>query len=626
MWYGWAGTNLEVNLSRGTVKKNEGDRAQYEAYLGGRGLMTRMFWDRVPPETGPFSAENLLIFGAGPLVGTGASSANRTCLVSRSPHTNYLTYSTMGGHWGPELKHAGYDTLTFSGKSPGPVYLYINDDKVEIREASHLWGQTVHETQRLLRAELNDDDLQIMCIGPAGENKVYCASIEHGPGCSMSRTGLGAVMGDKKLKAIAVRGTRDLAIASPDLFIELRDRIRLKSAYFRQSRGGGEEGGLAKDTFYRNMEEVRDWNNTHQLYNESLSKNGGTVSVGCADCYRTCINSAHLPDGQTIFLKCRSRHRFTGAADIQDFDFNFRCIALIQKYGLDDNSSAAICGFAIDLFQKGILTKEDTDGLHLEWGNPEVIPALLEKIAHREGIGDILANGIYEAAQQIGRGAERYAYHVRKLEPRGRPMRDYSQSVKHILNDRQDSSPWGNVSYEMLAKRPRDKSVDSIYWAYPEEWKKDFPSDTVEMLSKTIAYDAEDCDLADCSGLCHFTTVGRGSALTLPREQMALLAYATGLDLDENKMGEYARRTRLILRAYNSILGERMRASDLQEQFFSGDYDKLVKMLEETNRLMGCDPEGIPMREALAEAGLDFVAGELERRGIIPKAIAEPVA
>ncbi|MBI4188579.1 MAG: aldehyde ferredoxin oxidoreductase C-terminal domain-containing protein, partial [Chloroflexi bacterium] len=309
---------------------------------------------------------------------------------------------------------------------------------------------------------------------------------------------------------------------------------------------------------------------------------------------------------------------FTGAADIQDFDFNFRCIALIQRYGLDDNSSAAICGFAIDLYQKGILTKEDTGGLQLEWGNPEAVPALLEKIAHREGIGDVLANGIYKAARQIGRGAEQYAYHVRKLEPRGRPMRDLSQSAKHILNDRQDSSPWGNVSYEMMGKRPRERTVDSIYWPYPEEWKKDFPSYTIETLSKTVVYEAEDCDLADCSGLCHFTSTGRGSALTLPWEHVALLSYATGLDLDEKQARQYARRTKLLVRAYNSILGETMRAEDLQGQFFTGDHDNLVKMLEETNKLMGCTPEGFPTREALEELDLDYVAEELERRGILP--------
>ncbi|MBI4187963.1 MAG: aldehyde dehydrogenase, partial [Chloroflexi bacterium] len=325
MWYGWTGTQLEVDLSRGTVKKKQGDRTMYETYLGGRGLATKLFWDRVPPETEPFSPDNLLIFATGVLTGTGASSANRTCLVTRSPLTNYLTYSTMGGFWGSELKHAGYDTVIISGKSPTPVYLYINNEKVELRDASHLWGKDVFETRRMIGAELKNDDIQILSIGPAGENKVLCASIEHGPGCSLSRTGVGAIMGDKNLKAIAVYGTKDVNIARPTLFNELHDKIRLKSAYYRQSRTEG-EGGLAEMTFYRNMEVVKDWKNTHTLYNQSLTKHG-TVSIGCADCHRQCISSAHLPDGQPLFLKCRSRHRFTGAADIQDFDFNFRCIA-----------------------------------------------------------------------------------------------------------------------------------------------------------------------------------------------------------------------------------------------------------------------------------------------------------
>ncbi|MBI4188103.1 MAG: aldehyde dehydrogenase, partial [Chloroflexi bacterium] len=186
MWYGWTGTGLEVDLSRGNTKKTQGDRSMYETYLGGLGLITKLFWDRVPPETDPFSPDNLLIFGAGSLVGTAAPGANRTLLVTRSPLNNYLNYPSMGGFWGAELKFAGYDTLIISGKSLSPVYIYINNDKVEIRDASHLWGKDVFETQRLIRAELKNEKAQIMCIGPAGENKVLFASIEHGPGCSMS--------------------------------------------------------------------------------------------------------------------------------------------------------------------------------------------------------------------------------------------------------------------------------------------------------------------------------------------------------------------------------------------------------------------------------------------------------
>ncbi|MBI2979675.1 MAG: aldehyde dehydrogenase, partial [Chloroflexi bacterium] len=302
MWYGWTGTELEIDLSRGSIQKNQGDRATYETYLGGQGLITKLFWDRVPPETEPFSPDNLLIFGAGPLVGTAAPGANRTNMVTRSPVTNYLSFSTMGGFWGPELKFAGYDTLILSGKSPSPVYIYINNDKVEIRDASHLWGKDVFETQRLIRAELKNNNIQILCIGPAGENRVYFASIEHGLGRSMSRAGVGAIMGDKKVKAIAVYGTRDINLARPGPFLELVKEFNRRCALRLALSGGGDDddGGqkqrkkielkvdlkgkvddegearLRGKNLYRNFELMKSWKGRDEALKELYAKRGRT--------------------------------------------------------------------------------------------------------------------------------------------------------------------------------------------------------------------------------------------------------------------------------------------------------------------------------------------------------------
>ena len=220
MRYAETGYNLEIDLSNGNIEREATDPKLTELHLGGLGTNTKIMWDRVPPETKPFDPENLLIFGTGLLDGTPAPGANRTIVSTISPETLFMAYSMMGGFFAPELKYAGYDKVIFRGKSPSLVYVWINNDKVEIRDATHLHGKGAVETQEIIRKELNEPNAQVAAIGLAGENRVYTASIEQGRS-SASRLGIGAVMGDKRLKAIAVRGTKDINLARPAEFYEL---------------------------------------------------------------------------------------------------------------------------------------------------------------------------------------------------------------------------------------------------------------------------------------------------------------------------------------------------------------------------------------------------------------------
>ena len=224
MRYAETGFNLEVDLTRGNIERVATDPKDAELYLGGLGTNTKLLWDRVPPEIDPFSPDNLLIFAAGLLCGTPATGCNRTIVSTISPQTKFMAFSMMGGFWAPELKYAGYDKVIFRGKSPDLVYLWINNDKVEIRDASHLRGKGAIETEEIIKQELNEPRAQVAAIGLAGENRVYFASIEQGRS-SASRGGIGAVMGDKGLKAIAVRGTGDLNVARPDEFLELCNEV-----------------------------------------------------------------------------------------------------------------------------------------------------------------------------------------------------------------------------------------------------------------------------------------------------------------------------------------------------------------------------------------------------------------
>src|SRR3989339_1867012 len=220
MRYAETGYNLEINLTRGSIERVETDPRSMELHLGGLGTNAKILWDRVPPETDPFSHDNLLIFSAGLLCGTPAPGANRTIVTTYSPQTLLMGYSMMGGFWAPELKYAGYDKVIFRGKSPKLIYLWIHNDKVEIRDAAHLHGKGAVETAEIIRKELKEPRAQVAAIGMAGENRVFFASIEQGRS-SASRGGIGAVMGDKGLKAVVVRGTKDINIANPAQFMGL---------------------------------------------------------------------------------------------------------------------------------------------------------------------------------------------------------------------------------------------------------------------------------------------------------------------------------------------------------------------------------------------------------------------
>ena len=308
MLYGWMGVNLEIDLSNGNIEKTEADRKTYEQYLGGKGTNVRLFWDRVTPDITPFSPDNPIIIGNGVLTGTPIPSANRAVFTYRSPLTNLHQYSALGGLWPTELKHAGYDTVVISGKSSEPVYIWIHDDAIEIRDASHLWGKSTYETKRLVREELQNSNVQVVSIGLAGERKVIGATVEDGIGSSVSRGGIGALMGDKNLKAIAVCGTKDIYVAKPERLNELCEYILGRAGQFR---------GWTKQLAYQlnsgNMN-VGFFGNLNETYDEAdydfqdlvdyaaeecqdLIEKERVREVSCYNCGIRCKNAFRRPDG-----------------------------------------------------------------------------------------------------------------------------------------------------------------------------------------------------------------------------------------------------------------------------------------------------------------------------------------
>jgi aldehyde:ferredoxin oxidoreductase len=637
MPYGLAGRNVEIDLTTGNVETTEIYPTLHQTYLGGRGISTKVFWDRVPPETQPFSEKNLLIFGTGSLTGTAAPSANRTAVITRSPQTGLLNYCTLGGFWGSELKQAGFDNMIISGKSPEPVYLWIHHGHIEIRIGKHLWGKDVKTTKSMLRAELKRKEIQIACIGPAGENRVNAASIEHGVGSGASRGGVGAVMGDKNLKAIAVYGSKDIHIARPAEFHQLCEAILTKTDKARKYwedwprevgawlLGDGVAGYYDKMMPFENLIEYL------EDFAVRLKVRAGT----CANCAIACKTVAQSSDGNYTTVKCQSFFNFMLACKIRDLEFSLKCYDLCEAYGLDVISTASCLAFAIELFQKGILTVSDTDGIRLDWGNAEVAFAIIHKIACREGLGDVLADGVYAAARRIGKGAEDLVLHVKKLEPipyhNFRPV----SALRAAISDKPDMTRTeGFVAAEGLEfpRSFKDEYIRSGFFSYPKEMENDFLTEGVDLnteYEKIVPFTSCDTDkncLSDCSGLCIFWTgFWRFNPINID-DHVNLIRFALGLELDAAGAMTIAKRTNAITRAYNVITGIRRADDMVAEKYFhespeptqtSLDRDKFDRMISHYYELRGWTSDGIPAAEELDRLDLGYVKKALQQRGII---------
>jgi benzoyl-CoA reductase subunit BamB len=432
MRYAETGFNLEIDLSRGSVKRVESTPELTELYLGGLGTNAKIMWDRVPPEVEPFSPDNLLIFGAGLLCGTPAIGCNRTIVSTISPQTKLMGFSMMGGFWAPELKYAGYDKIILRGKSPDLVYLWIKDDKVEICDASHLKGTGSVETADIIKKELNEPNAQVASIGMAGENRVFFASIEQGRS-SASRLGIGAVMGDKNVKAIAVRGTKDIHVAQPAEYLELCNEVM---AYIKwrndnpipgvmtilQGLGSPQEMKVHDEKWHT---ENFMWGNSRvrrrDFWNEEVEQQWmetmdsmRTRLLSCYNCPMECGATITPPGYPTYMMKCFSKLTYTMAA-FSDLDFGLKIAQRATEYGVDGFSAPQVMAFAVELYENGILTDDDLPGMPSD--NEGRFYWLLDKIVRREGIGDVLANGTYWAAKEIGNGAEEYAHNnIKKHE------------------------------------------------------------------------------------------------------------------------------------------------------------------------------------------------------------------
>ncbi len=634
MRYAEAGYSLEVDLSRGNIERVETDPKWTELYLGGQGIAAKILWDRVPPYVDPFSPENLLIFSAGLLHGTPVPGANRTAVNTFSPQTNFLAHSLMGGFFGPELKHAGYDRIVISGKAPDLVYLWINNDKVEIRDATHLRGKGVHETTRLIREELREPNAQVAAIGLAGENRVYSASIEHG--FASAARGPGPVMGDKRLKAIAVRGTKEINIAHPAELFDVCIKLRKKIA---ESDDVGDWMAVDEDDSFHHDNFA--WGNARtrlkNYWNEELQErwtrwkyDNMDRQKGCYNCSKKCINIINYK-GKRFGYKCYGKDTYH-MATFKELDFSYEILPLAMEYGVDSYSTPQIIAFAIELYEAGILTDADLPGFPADSGERAFY--LLEKIVRREGIGDKLANGVYWAARQIGRGAEAFDHNTTKKFEQlpiklGKLNPPYFLMIatgeKMAITQIEGSFPQDPIpdleEREAFIKKWSVVVPDEKFLRWFREWEKrneisNEASCAITDWNEAMHY------LDDSLGLCGFLSSFRGQfgggvvyhINNLPQ----IITLASGIEFDKDKLWKVFQRNRNLVRALNVRRG--MRRADEKppkDHWAVRDHEFEQKLLDDYYEFKGWTKDGIPTKETLDQLDLGFVSEEFIKQGIL---------
>lgn len=423
---GRPGEILRVDLTRRT-HSIESVTPHVKDYIGGRGIGSKILYDELPPGIDPLGPENILLFNNGPLSGTAVPGSGRVDVSAKSPMNNYHAVTNFGGFWGAELRHAGFAHLIIQGVSETPVYMVIDNDRITIREAEHLWGLDTYATTAELRRELGDEDMQILAIGPAGEKLVRFASIITSLGDAAGRTGMGAVMGSKRLKAVAVRGTRGVTLTDPKRFLEyagnLHRRLR-ESPGFRESAKTKPVTDSMFNKLYENIltfgnyEDGR-WEKFSKLEPEKFFTRHQLRRAGCFGCPMQCMHLVEISGAGYGLSFCTPFLSFLGTVWNDDLTTMWESIILANKYGLDVVETGGIIALLMELHQDGIITAADTDDIPMEKGSREAILKMIRKIALREGIGNILAEGPRRAADMLDRRAPDYLVLVKDHFPHG---------------------------------------------------------------------------------------------------------------------------------------------------------------------------------------------------------------
>jgi len=601
---GYGGKILRVNLSNSEVKVEPTPQNLINEYLGGRGFASYFLFKEVPAGTEPYSEENIVVLAAGPLAGTTAFGGGKLTFATKSPATNSYGDSNMGGHLAGEIKYAGYDAILIKGKAPKPVYLYIENDKVEIRDASSLWGKGCIQAETFLKISLGAR-YQIATIGTAGENKVVYANISHDFGRQAGRCGIGAVLGSKNLKAIAVRGTHSIKISHLKEFNKATKALH-QDCVNNPTLKDWQDYGSALLTEWVNEVGAFPTHNFQSGYFENYKNISGKVmrkhivinDKSCFACPIACGKYSHVktkeqeiwvdgPEYDTIAMLGGN----LGIGEIEQIaHLNYLC----DEFGLDTISAGNCIGFVMECFAKKILTSKKTDGLEITFGNYQALLSLIPKIAKREGFGDFMAGGVKQMAEELGKSSDHFAMQIKGLEISGYEARCAPATMLAYATN--DIGAGHNRGWALRS------DVESGKDKYAGKAEK-----VLELQNINTIF--------DLLGVCRVPWNEWGADL---EKYFQVLNALTGLKLKKEDLVTIAERVWNLNRMYYvRENGKDAKKQDmppkrwLEDEVISGpnkgckaDSKKFVKMLEEYYQLRGWEKEGNPSAKRLKDLGI----------------------
>ncbi len=565
--YGWQGRMLRVDLSGGKVESIPLSERLRLDFIGGRGINAKILFDEVPAGTDGFDPANCLVFGSGPLTGTLAPGSGRFNVTARSP-LGFLGDSNSGGHWAPALKFSGFDHLAFKGRAPAPVFLFIDNGKPKLLDAADLWGLDTWQTQRRIRKVLGDPRIEVACIGPAGEKLVRFASVRTSLKRSAARTGMGAVMGSKNLKAIAVRGDQGIGIADPQGLMRAVNKgadIFEAIAIQRGFKAGVHAGtyGFLWDVHQRNSKlgtrhhQAANWEEADRLDPAIFHNKYRTKMLGCYSCPVQCMPRFRVREGANAGLygegpEFETVASFGSICLNTDLDSILRAAELTNKLGLDCDSTGRVIGFAMELYEEGIIGKEDV-GFPLGWGDGQAIIRLVEMIAAREGFGDVLAEGELRAAARIGGGAEKRALTIKGLE--------FHESFRgsgagHALAHSTSTRGSDHLRSSHHAEHALSPELAERFYGYREAADRT----VYAHKEQQVIYNEYNSALADMLEVCKFFSHWSSPVCVDAGLFAEMFAAATGVEMDGKEMLRAAERVYNVERAF--LVREGVRRAD----------------------------------------------------------------
>jgi aldehyde:ferredoxin oxidoreductase len=607
---GYAGRVLHVDLISGKIWTEPLKEDLARKYVGGIGLGMRLYLDYSKPGVDPFSPENPLVLATGPLSGSMVpTGGNGHAFVSKSPQTFGVGEAKAHGHFGTELKRAGYDAVVFYGKAEKPVYLWIDDDSVQLLDAQYLWGKSPQETEDAIKKELKDFYIRVASIGVAGEKLVRIACIINEKTRACGRTGLGAVMGSKNLKAVAIRGSKDIAAADKDRLLELVkiQHERMKGPAARKYRTLGTPENVlvlnALGAMPTNNFEGAVFPGADKISGEYLNERFVAKIIGCSSCAMRCEHIAVVPEGPYKGTTTRIEYEPLWAmgpnCGVGALDAILKGMDLSNYYGVDAISIGGIISFAMDLYKNGIVNKE-TAGLELNFGNPETMVEMIKRVSIREGFGDILAEGVKLAADRIGNGADKYAVHIKGVEMTGYDIRGLkTAALGYAVSFRgADHNRHGAYGPDVAGKVNRFKA---------EKGRGKLVKETEDLYA-----------VIDSIIVCKFS---RGTYVKGYDDLAALYSAVTGIEINGeelrlageriNNLGRLINIREGLTRKDDSLPWKVMHVPIPDEGPSKGSHvsqEELDLLLDDYYEVRGWNKEGIPTAEKLKELGMEDLA------------------